>query len=73
MAKTPKSFNVSLTPELAEFISVRVASDRYQSASEVVRAGLRLLERHEAGWVAGASNFQASHTQVTHGSRERRG
>jgi antitoxin ParD1/3/4 len=39
--------NVSLTPELEAFIDARVASGRYQSASEVVRAGLRLLEAEE--------------------------
>jgi antitoxin ParD1/3/4 len=49
MPETPKSLNVSLTPELAHFITSRVASGRYQSASEVVRAALRLLEREEAG------------------------
>ncbi len=47
-----KSLNVSLTPELATFIQARVASGRYQSASEVVRAALRLLERDEASWLA---------------------
>ncbi|MEG9500312.1 MAG: type II toxin-antitoxin system ParD family antitoxin [Methylorubrum extorquens] len=52
MAKAPTSLNVSLTPELTEFILVRVASGRYQSASEVVRAGLRLLERDEAAFAA---------------------
>jgi antitoxin ParD1/3/4 len=39
--------NVSLTPELEAFIDARVASGRYQTASEVVRAGLRLLEADE--------------------------
>ena len=41
------TLNVSLTPELERFIDSRVASGRYQSASEVVRAGLRLLEEED--------------------------
>ncbi len=36
---------VSLTPELRRFIEAQVASGRYQTASEVVRAGLRLLTK----------------------------
>lgn len=39
--------NISLTPELNSFIQTRVESGRYQTASEVVREGLRLLERQE--------------------------
>jgi antitoxin ParD1/3/4 len=39
--------NISLTPELESFVDSKVASGRYQSASEVVRAGLRLLEQSE--------------------------
>jgi antitoxin ParD1/3/4 len=35
--------NVSLTPELEEFVSAKVGSGRYNSASEVVREALRLL------------------------------
>ena len=38
------TLNISLTPELDRFINARVASGRYQSASEVVREGLRLLD-----------------------------
>jgi antitoxin ParD1/3/4 len=41
------TLNVSLTPELDQFVSDRVASGRYQSASEVIREGLRLLEERE--------------------------
>ena len=41
------SLNVSLTPELEKFVHGRVSSGRYQTASEVVREGLRLLERQE--------------------------
>lgn len=39
--------NVSLTPDLEAFIEERVACGRYRSASEVVRAALRLLEDAE--------------------------
>jgi antitoxin ParD1/3/4 len=42
------SLNVSLTPALEHFIAERVSSGSYQTASEVVRAGLRLLEQTEA-------------------------
>ena len=40
--------NISLTPELNQFIDARVESGLYESASEVVREGLRLL-RHREG------------------------
>jgi antitoxin ParD1/3/4 len=33
--------NVSLTPELEKFVQSRVASGLFQTASEVVREGLR--------------------------------
>ncbi|MBI4605565.1 MAG: type II toxin-antitoxin system ParD family antitoxin [Planctomycetes bacterium] len=39
--------NVSLTPELERFISAKISSGRYGTASEVVREGLRLLETRE--------------------------
>ena len=39
--------NVSLTPELEKFVSTKVGSGRYNSASEVVREALRLLEEHD--------------------------
>lgn len=42
-----KTRNVSLTPELEAFIDSTVASGRYRSASEVVRAALRLLSERE--------------------------
>ena len=44
---TRTSMNVSLTPELEQFVQSRVASGLYQTASEVVREGLRLLEERE--------------------------
>jgi len=39
--------NVSLTPGLEEFVAAKVKSGRYNSASEVVREALRLLEEHD--------------------------
>jgi antitoxin ParD1/3/4 len=39
--------NVSLTTELEKFVSAKVESGRYSSASEVVREALRLLEEHD--------------------------
>jgi antitoxin ParD1/3/4 len=44
---TRHTLNVSLTSELEEFVESRVATGRYQTASEVVREGLRLLELQE--------------------------
>ena len=44
MAVTRTSLNVTLTPERARVVDAKVASDRYPSASEVVRSALRLLE-----------------------------
>ncbi|MEN3228299.1 type II toxin-antitoxin system ParD family antitoxin [Methylorubrum rhodesianum] len=73
MPKAPKTLNVSLTPELSQFIAVRVASGRYQSASEVVRAGLRLLERDEADWAARNGMQQTSERESRTGAGEQRG
>jgi antitoxin ParD1/3/4 len=39
--------NVNLTDELDKFVSAKIESGRYDNASEVVRAGLRILEREE--------------------------
>ncbi len=47
MALNVKTRNVSLTAENEIFIAERVASGRFANASEVVRAGLRLLVDEE--------------------------
>jgi putative addiction module CopG family antidote len=54
---TCKTMDLSLTPELELFVTERVASDLYRSASEVVRAALRLLkEENKSGEQKGADN-----------------
>ena len=49
--------NVSLTPELESFVAGKVQGGRYNSASEVVREALRLLEEHERMRAAQLAEF----------------
>jgi len=49
--------NVSLTPELEQFVQTKVRSGRYNSASEVVSEALRLLEEHESARAAQIAGF----------------
>src|ERR1019366_2552417 len=49
--------NVSLTPELEKFVSTKVESGRYNSASEVVREALRLLEEHDSARATQLAQF----------------
>lgn len=50
------SLNVSLTPELTAYVAAQVTSGRYRSASEVIRASLRLLQRDEPLGTPGSSS-----------------
>ncbi|WP_323122445.1 type II toxin-antitoxin system ParD family antitoxin [Burkholderia alba] len=43
----PRNTSISLGDHLTQFVDTQVASGRYGSASDVVRAGLRLLETQE--------------------------
>ena len=43
-----RNTSISLGDHFANFIDAQVRGGRYGSASDVVRAGLRLLEEHEA-------------------------
>ena len=50
---------VSLTPGLEKLLSSKVKSGRYNSASEVVREALRLLEEHDKARAAQLAGFRA--------------
>jgi antitoxin ParD1/3/4 len=52
--------NVNLTCELDRFVATKVKSGRYENASEVVRAGLRTLEREERQYEAKLAALRAA-------------
>jgi len=41
------TMNVSLTPQLEKFVERKVKQGSYQTASEVMRAALRMLAEHD--------------------------
>ncbi|MGE0257627.1 MAG: type II toxin-antitoxin system ParD family antitoxin [Alphaproteobacteria bacterium] len=43
-----RNTSISLGDHFTRFVDSQLAQGRYGSASEVIRAGLRLLEEHEA-------------------------
>jgi len=52
--------NVNLTSELDRFVAKKIKTGRYENASEVVRAGLRTLEREEQQYEARLTALRAS-------------
>jgi antitoxin ParD1/3/4 len=52
--------NVNLTDELDRFVAKKVKTGRYENASEVVRAGLRTLEREEQEHAAKLTALRAA-------------
>ena len=52
--------NVNLTDELDHFVLKKVKTGRYENASEVVRAGLRTLERDEQEYEAKLAALRAA-------------
>ena len=53
--------HVALTEPLSKFVERQVAQGRYASASEVVRAGLRLLIEHEEARVRSTKEDGTAH------------
>src|SRR5271165_4398647 len=47
-----REMNVSLPEAMAEFVRQKVANGDYETASEVVREGLRLLKQRDEVWKA---------------------
>lgn len=43
----PRNTSVTLGDHLADFVNSKIEAGRFESASEAVRAGLRLLEEQE--------------------------
>ena len=52
--------NVNVTEELERFVLTKVVSGRYENASEVVRAALRILEREEEQYAAKLGALRAA-------------
>ena len=52
--------NVNLTAELDRFVAKKVKTGRFENASEVVRAGLRTLEREERLYEARLAALRAA-------------
>lgn len=64
--------NINLTEHFDRYLSEALASGRYSNASEVVRAGLRLLEKEEqqeqAGLLALRSAFREGQAAIERGA-----
>ena len=58
------SRNINLTDHYDAYVSDALASGRYKNASELVRAGLRLLEQRDA---EDAAKLEALRTAVAEG------
>ena len=59
--------NVSLTPELEQLVAEKVNSGLYQTSSEVIREGLRLLKNRDDRQEALRRDVQAGFAAVGRG------
>jgi antitoxin ParD1/3/4 len=62
--------NVSLTPELERLVEEKVKTGRYQTASEVVREGLRLLNERDKRFATLRSDLRAGFEAIDRGEFE---
>lgn len=64
--------NVHLTPQMAEYVESEIASGAYADASEVVRAGLRLLMEQQGAreFYRLKASFAEAERQVAAGETE---
>lgn len=63
----PKNTSVVLNDHFNDFITRAVKSGRYSSASDVVRAGLRMLEENEKAFWELKTDLEVAHRQVEAG------
>ncbi len=56
--------NISLTPELEKFVTTEVQGGLYQTASEVIRAGLRRLVEDKARTPSGPQTLEELETAM---------
>jgi antitoxin ParD1/3/4 len=59
--------NVSLTPELEQFVTGKVKSGMYQTSSEVIREGLRLLRERDERLLSLRKDIRAGFEAVDRG------
>ncbi len=63
----PRNTSVTLGDHFANFVTDKVASGRFETASEAVRAGLRLLEEQEARFDRLRQILASGETQLDRG------
>ena len=56
----PRNTSVTLGKHFSQFIDGKIEEGRFESTSEAVRAGLRLLEEQEANWTFCVQNSQSA-------------
>ena len=62
--------NVSLTPELERLVEEKVKTGMYQTASEVVREGLRLLNERDQRFATLRSDVRSGFEAIDRGEFE---